>query len=212
MRSFTFVALAALPLAFGQFGPASTASASLGPAPTESIGCRVGESSRRAVIIRVSVHHLTTVDGAWDCAAARGSSSSTSAAAAADATSTATRTVAASTTAENGLYPPAESTGCVAHGDHFHCEGPASGYTATGTPTSASPSVPSPTESSNCMWREFVRWGMVGGKRSVLTPDISHWDCFDTAAQLEEAQTSSESSESGESGESGECIIHVGHT
>ncbi|WVO16830.1 hypothetical protein L204_104516 [Cryptococcus depauperatus] len=79
--------------------------------------------------------------------------------------------------------PPAESTGCVLHVDHYHCKGPAEGH--TGSPTTASPTVPSPTESSNCFWHE------------------THWDCFDTAAEAEEAQSADKS---------GKCIIHVGHT
>ncbi|TYJ58345.1 hypothetical protein B9479_000891 [Cryptococcus floricola] len=74
---------------------------------------------------------------------------------------------------------PSESTGCVLHVDHYHCEGPAEGYTATAT--SESTSVPSPTESSNCFWHE------------------THWDCFDSQEELEAAQSSEES---------GECIIH----
>lgn len=52
--------------------------------------------------------------------------SSTSAAAA----STATSAAAASATSADIPAPPAESTGCVLHDDHYHCEGPASATSA----------------------------------------------------------------------------------
>ena len=135
-----------------QLGPASSSSTSLGLAPTESIGCVV-------------------VAGEWQCAAPRQTASSS------------TSTTPSSTTTSSGdstedqtsgsvPAPPAESTGCVLHNDHYHCEGPAEGY--TGTPTTDSPTIPSPTESSNCFWHE------------------THWDCFESEEEAQEAQGADE--------------------
>lgn len=133
----TKVVYAALLLAAqaqAQFGPSVTSSSSsLGPRPTESIGCRV-------------------VEGAWECSAPRTVSASASTEA---PVSTEVPTSTTPTQSSDSIPgPPAESTGCVAHGDHYHCEGPAEGYEGTATGT-AEPSIPSPTESSNCIWREF---------------------------------------------------------
>lgn len=123
-----------------QFGPSATSSsASLGPAPTESIGCRV-------------------VDGAWECAAPRATAAASTSSSAASASSeipTSTTPTETSESSSDIPAPPAESTGCVAHGDHFHCEGPAEGYEGTTASGTAEPSIPSPTESSNCIWREL---------------------------------------------------------
>ncbi|WVQ83154.1 hypothetical protein IAT38_005292 [Cryptococcus sp. DSM 104549] len=184
-----------------QFGPgtSTSSSASTAPSPTESIGC-------------------TLTNGEWTCAAARASATGTSttpaatttAAASSDAASSGTSTIpeppaestgcvlhvdhyhcegpasGATATASSTIpEPPAESTGCVLHVDHYHCEGLREGYTASSTTGTASPTAPSPTESSNCFWHE------------------THWDCFDTAEEAEEAQSAEDS---------GECIIHVGHT
>ncbi|ODN93442.1 hypothetical protein L198_05307 [Cryptococcus wingfieldii CBS 7118] len=85
---------------------------------------------------------------------------------------------------------PSESTGCVLHVDHYHCEGPAEGYTATAT--SESTSVPSPTESPNCLWRKMKRTGTVlivkkssklpshqrtAGNASFTATGHAHGDC-----------------------------------
>ncbi|OCF30861.1 hypothetical protein I316_07494 [Kwoniella heveanensis BCC8398] len=161
-----------------QFGPASSsasgsgASSSPGPAPTESIGCR-------------------EVNGAWECAGPRAASSGSTSAAQASASDVPTTTTPTSAAAGAGSSsssgippPPTESVGCVLHIDHYHCEGPAPGYTPSAT-TSGEPTIPSPTESSNCFWHE------------------THWDCFDSQDELEAAESAEDS---------GECIIHVGHT
>ncbi|ODN74016.1 hypothetical protein L202_07498 [Cryptococcus amylolentus CBS 6039] len=144
-------------------------------------------------------------------ASSTGSTSRSSSTLAFQATSS-TSSVLGNTAASSAVpTPPAESTGCVLHGDHYHCEGPVEGSTAsstvpaapsestgcalhvdhyhcegpaegyTATATSESTSIPSPTESSNCFWHE------------------THWDCFDSQDELEAAQSSEES---------GECIIH----
>jgi len=137
LKLFTTVLLLAAG-AQAQFGPASTSSsASLGPAPTESIGCRV-------------------VDGAWECAAPRTAAAATSSSSATSSTETPTSATPTETSGTSSGIPgpPVESTGCVLHDDHYHCEGPAEGYEDT-TPTgTAEPSIPSPTESSNCIWRK----------------------------------------------------------
>ena len=122
-----------------QFGPSVTSSSSLGPAPTESIGCRI-------------------VDGAWECAAPRTAAASSISTASSETSQTPTTTTPTETSGTSSGIPgpPVESTGCELHGDHYHCEGPAEGYeetTATGT---AEPSIPSPTESSNCIWRMLL--------------------------------------------------------
>ncbi|WRT68179.1 uncharacterized protein IL334_005154 [Kwoniella shivajii] len=141
-----------------QFGPAATStSASLGPAPTESVGCR-------------------QVDGAWECAGARSTASST----AGMISSSSAGTPTTSLTSSGVPPPPTESVGCVLHVDHYHCEGPASGYTASPT-TTGDPTIPSPTESSNCFWHE------------------THWDCFNSVEEMEEAESAEDS---------GTCIIH----
>lgn len=97
--------------------------------------------------------------------------------------------------------PPAESTGCVLHIDHYHCEGPADGHEDHDhSPTNtAEPSIPSPTESSNCIWRELLPSLADCAETSLTVLDISHWDCFDTEAEAEEAQGAEDT---------GECIIH----
>lgn len=123
-----------------QFGPASSSvSTSLGSAPTESIGCRV-------------------VDGQWECAAPRTAAASSTSAAevSSSAVTNASETPSSATpTATSDVPgPPAESTGCVAHGDHYHCEGPAEGHEDQTATSTAEPSIPSPTESSNCIWRK----------------------------------------------------------
>lgn len=122
-----------------QFGPSvSSSGTSLGPAPTESIGCRV-------------------VDGEWQCAAPRTASQAVSTSSASSSAAAETSETPSSTTPNetSGIpAPPAESTGCVAHGDHYHCEGPAEGYEDQTPTNTAEPSIPSPTESSNCVWRE----------------------------------------------------------
>jgi hypothetical protein len=123
-----------------QFGPSVTSSsASLGPRPTESIGCRI-------------------VDGAWECSAPRtaADTSSTSSAASSSEVPTSTTPTETSSTSSTIPGPPVESVGCVAHGDHYHCEGPAEGYQGTTATGTAEPSIPSPTESSNCIWRRSV--------------------------------------------------------
>ena len=61
--------------------------------------------------------------------------SSTSAAPA--ASSTATSATSATSAAANIPAPPAESTGCVLHDDHYHCEGPASATAVAAAATSA---------------------------------------------------------------------------
>jgi len=125
-----------------QFGPSVTStSSSLGPAPTGSIGCRV-------------------VDGTWECAAPRTAVTSSSASSSSIISETPTSTTPSETSGASSSIPgpPVESTGCELHGDHYHCEGPAEGYeetTATGT---AEPSIPSPTESSNCIWRKSLAY------------------------------------------------------
>jgi len=43
--------------------------------------------------------------------------------------------------------PPAESTGCELHNDHYHCEGPASGFAASAVSASV---PPPPAESTGC--------------------------------------------------------------
>ncbi|WWD02350.1 hypothetical protein V865_000389 [Kwoniella europaea PYCC6329] len=165
MRSTLLSALLVSVAVRAQFGPATTSSSSsLGPAPTESIGCR-------------------QVDGAWECAGPRNSATSATSSAAAASTSQA-GTPTTSSLSSGVPPPPTESVGCVLHIDHYHCEGPASGYTAS-TTTNTEPTVPSPTESSNCFWHE------------------THWDCFDSEEELEAAESAEDS---------GECIIHVGHT
>jgi zinc transporter 1/2/3 len=125
--------------AYAQFGPtAASSSASLGPAPTESIGCRI-------------------VNGAWECSAPRNVVASSSASSAVQATSlepTSTTPTETSVASSGVPPPPAESTGCELHGDHYHCEGPAEGYEGSTPTVTAEPSIPSPTESSNCIWRE----------------------------------------------------------
>jgi hypothetical protein len=127
-----------------QFGPSVTASStSLGPAPTESIGCRV-------------------VGGAWECSAPRTASASSSSSAVQMSSESPTSTTPTETSGSSSGVPapPAESAGCVLHIDHYHCEGPAEGYeetTATGT---AEPTIPSPTESSNCIWRKSKFYGL----------------------------------------------------
>lgn len=132
----TIVLLAAA--ARAQFGPSVTASSSsLGPAPTESIGCRV-------------------VDGAWECAAPRNAAAAASSSSATpniSETPTSTTPTETSATSSGIPGPPVESTGCVLHDDHYHCEGPAEGYQGTTATNTAEPSIPSPTESSNCIWR-----------------------------------------------------------
>ena len=67
--------------------------------------------------------------------------------------------LAGAQTTESLAPSPTESTGCEPHGDHWHCDGPA---TATGTAGAASTSshdhnegegetlAPSPTESIGC--------------------------------------------------------------
>ncbi|KAH7274746.1 hypothetical protein NW759_004740 [Fusarium solani] len=94
-------------------------SEALAPSPTESVGCEPHGDH-------------------WHCEAAR-----TSGGAAADAVTS--ESVAAATTEEHdhsagateSLAPsPTESVGCEPHGDHWHCEGPATGA-ASGTPTSS---------------------------------------------------------------------------
>lgn len=92
--------------------------------------------------------------------------------------------------------PPANSVGCVLHGDHYHCDGPAS--------TSASSTVsgipPPPTESTGC------------------TLHIDHYHC---TGRVDGASSSSSSSAHGDEhddehssahDDDGPCIIHVGHT
>lgn len=124
-----------------QFAPSvSSSGTSLGPAPTESIGCRV-------------------VNGEWECAAPRTASqaASTSVASSSAAAETSETPSATTPTETSGVpAPPAESTGCVAHGDHYHCEGPAEGFEDQTPTNTAEPSIPSPTESSNCVWRESL--------------------------------------------------------
>ncbi|WWC90933.1 uncharacterized protein L201_005871 [Kwoniella dendrophila CBS 6074] len=202
MKLVALSAVLALASVQAQFGPGTSSSTSLGPAPTESVGCR-------------------QVDGSWVCAGPRSTGTSTSAAAA--ATSQAgTPTTATSSAASGVPPPPTESVGCVLHVDHYHCSGPAPGlegaassvssgipppptesvgctlhvdhYHCTGpapgfeniTPTTTGePTIPSPTQSSNCFWHE------------------THWDCFDSKEELDAAQNAEDT---------GECIIHVGHT
>ncbi|KAI8689407.1 hypothetical protein LRP88_14185 [Fusarium phalaenopsidis] len=101
------------------FDHAAGATESLAPSPTESVGCEPHGDH-------------------WHCEAAR-----TSGGAAADAVTS--ESVTAATTEEHdhsagateSLAPsPTESVGCEPHGDHWHCEGPATGA-ASGTPTSS---------------------------------------------------------------------------
>jgi zinc transporter 1/2/3 len=123
-----------------QFGPSVTStSTSLGPAPTESIGCRI-------------------VDGSWECAAPRTSAASSASSALSDTSQTPTSTTPTETSGSSSGIPgpPVESTGCELHGDHYHCEGPAEGYEGTTATGTAEPSIPSPTESSNCIWRMLL--------------------------------------------------------
>lgn len=57
-----------------------------------------------------------------------------------------TRTTASTATSSlpSGVSPPpTESVGCELHGDHYHCEGPATG-TVSGVPAA-------PTESTGCV-------------------------------------------------------------
>jgi hypothetical protein len=78
--------------------------------------------------------------------------------------------------------PPAESTGCVLHIDHYHCEGPA---TAAGSGGSATTPAP-PAESTGC----------------VLHND--HYDCEGAASgheHMEEAQSHSDHAEHDHSAE-----------
>ncbi|WVR07336.1 hypothetical protein IAU60_004377 [Kwoniella sp. DSM 27419] len=148
-----------------QFGPTSTSSStSLGPAPTESIGCR-------------------RVDDAWVCAGPRRSATaSASSAAASIATAQASRTPSTASSASSGIPPPpTESVGCTLHIDHYHCEGPAPGYEAS--PTTGTPSVPSPTESSNCFWHE-THWDCFDSQAELEEAQVghTHGDC--SAADL----------------------------
>ncbi|ORX36144.1 ZIP zinc transporter-domain-containing protein [Kockovaella imperatae] len=108
------------------FNPIAT---SLGPAPTESIGC----------LIR---------DGDWSCAAAR--QTVVSSRVQSTGTSNASPNSASSTSISP---PPTESSSCVLHGDHYHCDEDHS----DGTPTIGHPSIASSTQSSNCVWHE-IHW------------------------------------------------------
>lgn len=57
---------------------------------------------------------------------------------------TRTSTPSSTSTLPSGVPPPpTESTGCELHGDHYHCEGPATG-TVSGVPAA-------PTESTGCV-------------------------------------------------------------
>ena len=46
--------------------------------------------------------------------------------------------------------PPAESTGCELHDDHYHCEGPATGIIASAVASSSIAIPPAPAESAGC--------------------------------------------------------------
>lgn len=74
---------------------------------------------------------------------------------------------------------PTESTGCHLHGDHWHCDGPASA-----TATAASPDA-TPTGRGKCTWHE------------------THWDCEKAAAP-----GSAEAEHDAAFESSGECVIH----
>lgn len=129
--------------AHAQFGPVTSASStSIDPAPIASIGCRI-------------------VDGAWECSAPRTAAASSTSVSLAPSSAIAEASQSPSETTPTGTSdvpaPPAESTGCELHGDHYHCEGPAAGFEDQTVTNTAEPSIPSPTESSNCVWRAYIR-------------------------------------------------------
>jgi hypothetical protein len=135
-----------------QFGPSVTStSTSLGPAPTESIGCRI-------------------VDGSWECAAPRTAAASSASSALSETSQTPTSTTPTETSGSSSGIPgpPVESTGCELHGDHYHCEGPAEGYEGTTATGTAEPSIPSPTESSNCIWRKLLIFAKLMNRHQSL--------------------------------------------
>ncbi|KAI9041890.1 uncharacterized protein KD926_006436 [Aspergillus affinis] len=82
----------------------------------------------------------------------------------------------AQTTSQDPGPSPTASVGCEPHGDHWHCEGPATDAAATVTSVSSeseaeTPAVPSPTESVGC------------------EPHGDHWHC-DGPASAEATATS----------------------
>ncbi|RYP63292.1 hypothetical protein DL771_009363 [Monosporascus sp. 5C6A] len=161
MKTFSpaFAALLAAVLAAAQ---------SLPPSPTASVGCEPHGDH-------------------WDC---EGPASVT-----AVDTVTSTSVVAATTSSHDheeggteSLAPsPTESVGCEPHGDHWHCEGPASATTdATAASTASDPGdedhddaegtgslAPSPTESVGC------------------EPHGDHWHCDGPAETAVETATES---------------------
>ncbi|KAL1406535.1 hypothetical protein Q8F55_008241 [Vanrija albida] len=84
--------------------------------------------------------------------------------------------------------PPSNSVGCVLHGDHYHCDGPASGASST-----VSGIPPPPTESTGCTLHEdhYHCTGRADGANTTA----AHADEHDAAHDDE-----------------GPCVIHVGHT
>ncbi|KAF0324114.1 hypothetical protein GQ607_008544 [Colletotrichum asianum] len=101
-------------LGFSAFAMAQSSSYTLAPSPTESYGCEP------------HINH-------WHCEGARATTG------AAEGTTLSTAVAATTTATEDhddddhdhsgtGVLPPSptESAECVAHSDHWHCEGPAS--------------------------------------------------------------------------------------
>lgn len=78
-----------------------------------------------------------------------------------------TSTTATSSLPSGVSAAPTESVGCVLHGDHYHCEGPATG-TVSGVPAA-------PTESTGC----------------VLHGDHYHCEGNADGSQVEEASAES---------------------
>ncbi|CAI7612461.1 unnamed protein product [Penicillium bialowiezense] len=92
-----------------------------------------------------------------------------------------TALVASTVTGQSAGPSPTASVGCEPHGDHWHCDGPAStavsSVTTTTsesvvTTTTASPTAPSPTESTGC------------------EPHGDHWHCDGPAETSSAASTS----------------------
>ncbi|CAI7639953.1 hypothetical protein N7533_002029 [Penicillium manginii] len=98
--------------------------------------------------------------------------------------------ISQTTTSEDPGPSPTASVGCEPHGDHWHCDGPASATATTSasasssedTTTSATPTSPSPTESVGC------------------EPHGDHWHCDGPAETGTDSSSTASASNAAETG------------